>query len=191
VADAEKLVYQRRANKFYKKLKEIKKKFQTEKTCVALCYNFMMNLSLLNIPIQDIFYYKQLTVNVFCVTNLSTNKSKLYVYHQGVGGNGPDSVTSFLHDYISTNVLNKDIKNLYLFSDSCGGQNKNHMVVRYFNELTVLKLFDIIIQFYANRGHSFLPCDRIFGAIKRNLKKHNRVYTVRHIIANSMKNLKI
>lgn len=178
VAAAEKLVHQRRANKFYKKLRELKEKCQSDKSCVALCFDFMMNLSLPNIPVQDIFYYRQLTVNVFCVTDLASNKSKLYVYHQGVGGKGPNSVTSFLHDYISKNVMNKGVKHLYLFSDNCGGQNKNHTVVRYFNALTELKFFDTITQFYPIRGHSFLPCDRTFGAIKRNLKKHDRVYTV-------------
>lgn len=94
VAAAEKLVHQKRAIKFYKKLK-LKEKCQIDKSCITLCFDFMMNLSLPKIPIQDIFYYRQLTINVFCVTDLAINKSKLYVYYQGVVRKGPNSVTSF------------------------------------------------------------------------------------------------
>lgn len=103
------------------------------------------------------------------MTDLATNKFKLYVYHQGVGGKVLSLVTSFLHNYNSKDVMNKGVKNLYLFFYSCEGQNKNHTVVRYFNVLTELKLLDAITQFYPIRGHFFLPCDRTFGAIKRNL----------------------
>lgn len=58
--------------------------------------DYLIDLSLSNIPVQDIFYYIQLTVNIF--TNLATNKFKLYIYHQSVSGKGPNSVNSFLHD---------------------------------------------------------------------------------------------
>lgn len=42
--------------------------------------------------------------------------------------------------------MNKGVQNLYLISDSRGGQNKNHTVVSYFNVLTELKFFDTIAQ---------------------------------------------
>lgn len=57
VAAAETLIHQRRTNKFYKKLRELKKKCQTDKSYIDMCFNFIMNLYLLNIPVQDIFYY--------------------------------------------------------------------------------------------------------------------------------------
>lgn len=33
-------------------------------------------------------------------------------------------------------------------------------------------------QSFPVRGYSFLPCDRVFGTIKRKLRKHDRVYIV-------------
>lgn len=38
------------------------------------------------------------------------------------------------------------------------------------------KRFLKIFQYFPIRGHSFLPCDRDFGLIKRQLKKHDRLY---------------
>ena len=47
-----------------------------------------------------------------------------------MGEKSPDEVCTFLLDYM-TNELPPTIKNLILFSDSCGGQNKNHTLVRF------------------------------------------------------------
>lgn len=41
------------------------------------------------------------------------------------------------------------------------------------------KRFNIIQHFFPIRGHSFLPCDRVFGLIKRNLRHFDRVYDIR------------
>ena len=37
--------------------------------------------------------------------------------------------------------------------------------------------FEKIIQYFPVRGHSFLPCDRDFGSIKRLLRRTDRIYT--------------
>jgi len=36
--------------------------------------------------------------------------------------------------------------------------------------------FETITHFFPVRGHSFLPCDRDFGSIKRLLRKTDRIY---------------
>lgn len=38
-------------------------------------------------------------------------------------------------------------------------------------------MFERINYNFPVRGHSFLPCDRDFGSIKRLLRKVDRVYT--------------
>lgn len=43
--------------------------------------------------------------------------------------------------------------------------------------LTLIKRFNEIQVFFPTRGHSFLPCDRDFGVIKRVIRRHDRVYS--------------
>lgn len=83
VAMAELVVHKRRTRKFYDKIKEITKVFKEDQMgkIGGLCFYFMMCLQFSNITVQDIFYYRQLTVNEFCITDLKTNESKLYIYH--------------------------------------------------------------------------------------------------------------
>ena len=68
-----------------------------------------------------------------------------------------------------------------MYSDNCVGQNKNHALSRLFLALTDNKRFEKIEQFFPIRGHSFLPCDRDFGIIKKELKKHDRIYSIHEL----------
>lgn len=95
---AELCVHKRRANKFYTALKEATEN-QDDDT-VAICSDYMSNLPLLNIPVQEVFYMRQLWVNTFCIHNMKTNKATFYTYHEGEANKSPDEVSSFLLHYL-------------------------------------------------------------------------------------------
>lgn len=78
--------------------------------------------------------------------------------------------------YLEEKMTN--IKHLHIFSDGCGAQNKNHTFIRLCSALVSLGKFETIDQYYPVRGHSFLPCDRDFGLIKRKIRKCDRTYTL-------------
>lgn len=100
------------------------------------------------------------------------------MYHEGMGKKGPNEVCSFIANYIETNVP-PEVKHLHVFMDGCPGQNKNHTTVRMFASLTDMGRFKTVNQYFPIRGHSFLPCDRDFGVVKRALKKNDTVYTIK------------
>lgn len=177
VAVAEKVVHCRRSQKFYTALKQQIEDCKQRNDLEAIAFDYMQNLQLPEIPVQDLFYLSQLSVNVFCIHNLKTRKSVFYIYHEGEGKKSPNEVCTFLMDYIEKYVR-KDIKELRLFSDNCPGQNKNHCVTRMCLALTDTGKFEKVQHFFPIRGHSFLPCDRDFGVIKRNLRKFDRIYDV-------------
>lgn len=66
---------------------------------------------------------------MFAVHNLKKNIAKLYLYNEGDGRKGPNDVCSFLLDYLLTEIL-ESVKTLHLYSDNCGGQNKNHVLAK-------------------------------------------------------------
>lgn len=100
----------------------------------------MQNLQLPHIPVQETFYLRQLCVYVFCLYDIKKNKAKLYIYHEGQAKKGPDDVCSFLSDFSSK--VPDYVKNLYVYSDNCGCQNKNHTLKRYLLSLTDLGRFE-------------------------------------------------
>lgn len=189
VAVAELMVHKRRARKFYNKLKEITEFCKEDETTSALVFDYMQNLPLPFLPVQEMFYLRKLWLYVFCVHNLSDNSSVFYTYHEGEGKKGPNEVCSFLSHYI-TNFLPESVSKLHVFSDACGGQNRNHTLTRLLSSLTVTGRFQNICQYFPVRGHSFLACDRNFACVKRVIRRHDRVYLpseYNHMIANARK----
>lgn len=66
-------------------MKDVTELCQKDPTVDGICVDYMQNLMLPLIPIQDTFYLHQLTVNVFNIHHLKTGKSFLYLYHEGLG----------------------------------------------------------------------------------------------------------
>jgi len=105
----------------------------------------MANLSLPQIPVQDLYYYRQLTVCNFGVHNLFTGSMKCHVYHEREAGKGPNEVISFINHY-NNNEIGKEVERLNNFCDNCGGQNKNNAIIRFLMGLMKNKRFNIYIK---------------------------------------------
>lgn len=175
VATAELLVHKNRAKKFYKKLEHIKKLSSGTDEILGIAMDYMQNLPIPDIPVQEIFYYRQLWVFEFSIHNLKTGEAKFFSYHEGEAHKGPNEVCTFLKHYFE-NEVSENVKELHIFSDGCAGQNKNHTVIRFLLALASSGKFRKIFHYFPIRGHSFLPCDRDFGVVKRRIRKQDRVY---------------
>jgi hypothetical protein len=73
--------------------------------------------------------------------------------------------------------MSPTVKELHVFSDACGGQNRNNTLVRFLLALVSTGRFQKIHQYFPVRGHSFLQCDRNFGTVKRKIRRKDRIYT--------------
>lgn len=63
-------------------------------------------------------------------------------------------------------------------ADGCGGQNKNiifvSMVMYWFSKYAPANIEDVCLIFPVT-GHSFIPPDRVFGQIEREVKRHEMI----------------
>lgn len=180
-AVAEKVVHLRRAKKFYTQMDHIKTVCQQHENTAGICIDYMQNLFLPAIPVQDTFYLHQLTVNVFNIHDLRTGKAWFYIYHEGYEKKSPNEVCSFLMDYIEREI-SSDVKHLHIFSDGCAGQSKNYTVIRMCSALVEVGRFRSVDQYFPIRGHSYMPCDRDFATLKRKIKKFDRVYMLKEYV---------
>lgn len=175
VCSAELLVHKRRAKKFYSKLEEIRKLSQENPEVLGITLDYMQNLPLPVIPVQEIFYFRQLWLYAFEIHSLKTEAGHFYMYHEGQGNKGPNEVCTFLNDYI-VNHIPQEVQELHIFSDACPGQNKNNTMVRFLITIQNRNRFKKIYHHFPIRGHSFLPCDRDFGSAKRIIRRSDRIY---------------
>lgn len=156
-----------RADTFYKRKRQARKKTKKDTTIEAITMDFQKNLPLPNISTNDIYYRRQLSFYSFNVHILSDQRSFFYTYNETVAKKGSEEVCSMLYHF-TTNFLSSSVQHLIIFCDSCAGQNKNYTVFRFLHYLTAgLKRFKTIEVYFPVRGHSYLECDRNMGLINQ------------------------
>lgn len=83
---------------------------------------------------------------------------------------GSSDVCSLLHHMIY-NHMNEKTRDLYIFCDSCAGQNKNWTMFRYLHHIIHFqKRLDYIHITFPVRGHSYLECDKDFALVNQKHK---------------------
>lgn len=101
----------------------------------------------------------------------------MYVWSENVASRGSQEIGSCLVKHLNEH-LPKETKNLLLYSDSCGGQNRNIKLALTLEKFLLLHdTLDSIEQNFFVPGHSFNSCDRSFAVIENAKKKANGIYT--------------
>lgn len=100
----------------------------------------------------------------------------MYLWHEAIASKGQQEVTSCLIYHLK-NFIPSHCKEIILFSDSCGGQNRNiktsAMLSHYLEKSENLLS---ITQYFFRPGHSYNVCDRKFAIIEKKRKKVNTIY---------------
>jgi len=125
------------------------------------------------------YYYSPLTMICFGVANVGIAKHKLkaFIYNEGDGSKGGNSVSSFLFNYLKQqgwyDTTKGSRKELTIIMDNCGGQNKNRMVLRFAVLLVELGVYERVNCTFLVAGHTKNSCDRLFNLLKLQYRPHN------------------
>lgn len=148
-----------------------------------LSYDCQKNLILPKLPDQSSYYLRQLYYYNFTVCEgLSTDKQTqnntfCYIWTENDYQKGSNQIASAIyHRLCNTNL--EGITTIKLVSDGCGGQNKNSIMVGMVctwlakdspeSVKNVTLLFPVV-------GHSFIPPDRVFGRIEKEIQKRENI----------------
>jgi len=97
------------------------------------------------------------------------------MWHEGVAGRGSDEIASCMLDYIES--LPAHSEHVYMFSDTCGGQNRNiQMYAALLRACQTLPNIQSITQYMMESGHSQMECDSVHSTIERACRKID-IYT--------------
>jgi hypothetical protein len=140
---------------------------------VVLEFDYAQNLPLPKLPVNDQFYKRLMWLYLFNV-HVHHSKRSFYFYSiEGSAKKGSNSVCTYL-DHTLNQILTKDVKEIILFSDAAGGQNRNYSFLRFcLWKSAVLNIK--ISHIFPVRGHSYCACDRNFARYSSSLKKKERV----------------
>ena len=158
--------------------KILKKNMLSEKDVLCLEFDFGQNLPLPKIPVSDQFYKRLLWLHIFNVNVFGDHKrSYMYLFMEGILKKGANTVCNLLFHSIQNELKLNYYNKIYLFSDACGGQNKNYLILCFLSLLS-RKLELEITHVYPVRGHSYCSCDRNFGMYGQKKKKKETIETV-------------
>ena len=137
----------RKAQQFYTELRTSTQMAKDNENIASIAFDFEQNFPLPHIPAGEIFYLHQIWLHVFGIHDCGENNAAMYCWPETVARKGSNEV-SCLHHYL--NGLNPGIERLNLFSDSCGGQNKNSTVIQYLcilsYDVVTLDIFGIFFR---------------------------------------------
>ncbi|XP_050298051.1 uncharacterized protein LOC126737272 isoform X1 [Anthonomus grandis grandis] len=144
----------------------------------AVTYDMEKVLGLPKLPTNLVYYKRQLSIYHEGVHAGSTDTPYCFIWTEAIAGRGAQEVGSCLKKIID-NYLVQGKEELILWSDSCGGQNRNIKIVWLLKAILETHPCLKTIYFkYLIPGHSFLPNDTDFGKIERSLKYQIRLYTL-------------
>lgn len=165
--EIENQVHQKKAQTFYDKKKIAKLDSRKRRDKETVTMDFQKNMSLPNISTNDVYYRRQLSFYMFNIHILSTGDSVFYCYTEEMGSKGADEVTSMLNHFIFY-VLDPQVRHLEIFCDSCSGQNKNYLVIKFCHYIVaIVKRLESIKITFPIRGHSYMECDRNMAVINQ------------------------
>ena len=119
-----------------------------------------------------LYYKRKLEKYNFTTFNPSDKKGVCYTWHEGDAKRGSCEIGTCIFQYISS--LPKYVKHVILYSDTCGGQNRNKYVLSVL--LLCLKQcpwLEIIDQKFLESGHSQMEVDSVHARIEKTKKSLN------------------
>ena len=87
---------------------------------------------------------------------------------------GSNEINSCLYKWFQENK-SEGFRHLRIFSDNCVGQNKNLYVILNCMRMVQSGELDSVTLEFMVAGHSYLPCDSVFGNIEKKLQGKQKV----------------
>lgn len=166
------MLHKKQAKCFFDHLKE------KPDDCIIVSFDCQKNLVLPKVSDQIAYYSRQLyCYNLSVVTGISTDSLipdnvSIYSWMENEAKKSSNEVASVVFNELN-NINLENYSSVRLVADGCAGQNKNVNVLCMCGKWLTsyapehIKKIELI---YPITGHSFLPSDRVFGLIERELK---------------------
>ena len=169
---AEKRLHILKSKAFYRLLKEVREDM------VVFSFDCQKNQVLPKIPDQAAYYSRQLYIYNFAIVKsvpentLGKETVTLYTWTEDEHRKGANEIASAVYHRLQSTIFSQNVNTIRLVADGCGAQNKNSIMVgmcaTWLSRAPPhIKKIELIFPI---PGHSFIPPDREFGHIEKEIK---------------------
>ena len=154
---------------------DIKKRLSEDNSCAAVTFDLQQVLMAPKLNVSSVYYKRKLSTYNLTIYNLKDGSANCYMWHEGTAGRGSNEIASCVCKWLKT--LPPETKHVYLFSDTCGGQNRNIQMAMALTQACVKsEHLQTVEQLMMESGHSQMECDSVHSTIERACK-HIPLYT--------------
>jgi len=176
-------VHLRAADEALQQMKTDLKLAVTCNTVETLTFDLQKVISLPRIPSNIVYYKRQLSMYNLGIHSGKQKAGHFNVWLENEASRGAQDIGSALINHIKHHVPD-EVQHLILWSDSCGGQNRNFRItVMMQHMLQNHQSLESITFKFRVPGHSFLPNDSEFGDVECALKRQQRLYLPEDVIS--------
>ena len=175
-------LHKRKAERAYQQLREDIALSQSDTNHELLSFDLEQSLPTPVLTTNVVYYKRQLWTYNLGIHDGRTGSACMHTWHEGIASRGSNEIASCLLKHLKENVTNTEAENLVLYSDSCGGQNRNiYMVCALLYIVSSADFpFTQIDHKFMVPGHSYLPNDRDFGSVETARRRREHIYVPDH-----------
>nr|CAH7734334.1 unnamed protein product [Callosobruchus chinensis] len=168
-------LHQRRAEAMQASLKAETEEAKKGNQKLVISFDLQQALPMPDLTVGKAFYLRKAWMYNLGVHNCNTGRGFMFMWPEHIAKRGSDEIASAILKFINHFAPQAD--ELIVFTDNCGGQNKNWTVMCLWLQLIRQKKFKVIEHRFLVPGHTHLPSDRDFAAIEKRKKYLKQVYS--------------
>lgn len=166
-------LHQCRAKAMQEKLKTDVQQAKTNKKDV-ITFDLQQALPTPNLTVGPAFYLRKLWTYNCGIHVCNDGIGHMFMWSEDVAKRGSDEICSVLHKFLAD--YQPVSEELIVYTDNCGGQNKNWQVMSFWLQLVRTEKYKTVTHNFLVAGHTHLPSDRDFAHIENYKKKMPTVY---------------
>jgi hypothetical protein len=142
-------------------------------------FDFMQSLAIPQFADQtkDMYFFSLRNIHLFSIRDDGVQQQYNYLYDEGEGGKGANSVISLLFHFLCHRAHEAAAIVIHFHADNCSGQNKNNLVMQFFVFLASLGVLTHVEMKFLIKGHTHCSVDGGHGLIKKAWRTQN-VFTL-------------
>lgn len=145
-----------------------------DKTLCVACFDLQKVLTTPQSNVSDFYYKSKYATYNFTIYDIGNNAGYCYVWHEQIAKRGPNEIGSCLWKFLALQKR-EGVKTLILYSDNCGGQNRNHYIFSMFAFAARFFQIDITHRFL-EKGHTQNEGDSMHAVIENAKKRQSVIY---------------